>query len=213
MLKELFSVILIGCMCSNVAHAYIPVVDPTSIAKTVEEGLARAKEAADNLQQLKTQYEQSIKYAEDQKKRLEGFTDFSRGFDTASSYMRGSLKDIDSDSQIGLDSLRKKYSLTSSDANTQRRYDAVLKQINFYEQFNKSMYKRAERVQSLQSLFASATTPQQKADIANQLSIEKMTIELQLKQYELASNQMSVDENARQEQARNEWLSSHSYKR
>ncbi len=76
--------------------------------------------------------------------------------------MRGSLKDIDSDSQIGLDSLRKKYSLTSSDANTQRRYDAVLKQINFYEQFNKSMYKRAERVQSLQSLFANATTPQQK---------------------------------------------------
>ncbi len=68
MLKELFSVILIGCMCSNVAHAYIPVVDPTSIAKTVEEGLARAKEAADNLQQLKTQYEQSIKYAEDQKR-------------------------------------------------------------------------------------------------------------------------------------------------
>ncbi|HFN8163292.1 TPA: type IV secretion system protein, partial [Escherichia coli] len=51
----------------------IPVVDVTAIAKTVEEGLNRAAEAARQLEQLKQQYEQTIKYAEEQKKRLEGF--------------------------------------------------------------------------------------------------------------------------------------------
>ena len=59
----------------------IPVVDVTAIiAKTVEEGLNRAAEAARQLEQLKQQYEQTIRYAEEQKKRLEGFTDFSNGF-------------------------------------------------------------------------------------------------------------------------------------
>ena len=56
----------------------IPVVDVTAIAKTVEEGLNRAAEAARQLEQLKQQYEQTIRYAEEQKKRLEGFTDFSK---------------------------------------------------------------------------------------------------------------------------------------
>ncbi|EBY1626376.1 conjugal transfer protein TrbJ, partial [Salmonella enterica subsp. enterica serovar Kentucky] len=58
----------------------IPVVDVAAIAKTVEEGLNRAAEAARQLEQLKQQYEQTIRYAEEQKKRLEGFTDFSNGF-------------------------------------------------------------------------------------------------------------------------------------
>ncbi|WP_430733557.1 type IV secretion system protein [Escherichia coli] len=72
----------------------IPVVDVTAIAKTVEEGLNRAAEAARQLEQLKQQYEQTIRYAEEQKKRLEGFTDFSNGFDSASSYMKDSLSTI-----------------------------------------------------------------------------------------------------------------------
>ncbi|WP_250555681.1 type IV secretion system protein, partial [Escherichia coli] len=39
----------------------IPVVDVAAIAKTVEEGLNRAAEAARQLEQLKQQYEQTIR--------------------------------------------------------------------------------------------------------------------------------------------------------
>ncbi|MEF4107750.1 type IV secretion system protein, partial [Escherichia coli] len=172
---------------------------PASIAKTVEEGISRAKEAAANLQQLKEQYEQTIKYAEEQKRRLEGFTDFSNGFDTASSYMKNSLNDIASESHTGLDDLRKKYALSSTDSAAQNRYDAVLQKINFYEQFNKSLQQRAERVQTLQGLFSSAQTPQQKTDLANQLNTEKLTLEMQIKQYDLAERQMEASEAARKE--------------
>lgn len=174
---KVIHICLLAILSSFNAVAAIPVVDPASIAKTVEEGINRAKEAAANLQQLKEQYEQTIKYAEEQKRRLEGFTDFSNGFDTASSYMKNSLNDIASESHIGLDDLRKKYTLSSTDSSAQNRYDAVLQKINFYEQFNKSLQQRAERVQTLQGLFSSAQTPQQKTDLANQLNTEKLTLE------------------------------------
>ncbi|EFD1199109.1 type IV secretion system s family protein, partial [Escherichia coli 99.1805] len=87
-MKSVYSYILfiLSLFITHNAIAAIPVVDPASIAKTVEEGVTRAKEAAANLQQLKEQYEQTIKYAEEQKRRLEGFTDFSNGFDSAESY-------------------------------------------------------------------------------------------------------------------------------
>ncbi|EFA9346573.1 MULTISPECIES: type IV secretion system protein [Escherichia] len=196
---KLIYICLLVALSSFNAVAAIPVVDPASIAKTVEEGISRAKEAAANLQQLKEQYEQTIKYAEEQKRRLEGFTDFSNGFDTASSYMRNSLNDIASESHIGLDSLRKKYALSSTDSAAQNRYDAVLQKINFYEQFNKSLQQRAERVQTLQGLFSSAQTPQQKTDLANQLNTEKLTLEMQIKQYDLAERQMEASEAARKE--------------
>ncbi|HFV2116416.1 TPA: type IV secretion system protein [Escherichia coli] len=196
---KLIYICLLVALSSFNAVAAIPVVDPASIAKTIEEGISRAKEAAANLQQLKEQYEQTIKYAEEQKRRLEGFTDFSNGFDTASSYMRNSLNDIASESHIGLDSLRKKYALSSTDSAAQNRYDAVLQKINFYEQFNKSLQQRAERVQTLQGLFSSAQTPQQKTDLANQLNTEKLTLEMQIKQYDLAERQMEASEAARKE--------------
>ena len=196
---KLIHICLLTILSSFNAVAAIPVVDPASIAKTVEEGINRAKEAAANLQQLKEQYEQTIKYAEEQKRRLEGFTDFSNGFDTVSSYMKNSLNDIASESHMGLDNLRKKYALSSTDSSAQNRYDAVLQKINFYEQFNKSLQQRAERVQTLQGLFSSAQTPQQKTDLANQLNTEKLTLEMQIKQYDLAERQMEASEAARKE--------------
>lgn len=196
---KLIHICLLTILSSFNAVAAISVVDPASIAKTVEEGINRAKEAAANLQQLKEQYEQTIKYAEEQKRRLEGFTDFSNGFDTASSYMKNSLNDIASESHMGLDNLRKKYALSSTDSSAQNRYDAVLQKINFYEQFNKSLQQRAERVQTLQGLFSSAQTPQQKTDLANQLNTEKLTLEMQIKQYDLAERQMEASEAARKE--------------
>lgn len=140
----------------------IPVVDVTAIAKTVEEGLNRAAEAARQLEQLKQQYEQTIKYAEEQKKRLEGFTDFSNGFNDASNYMKDSLSTITDSAKSDLNSLRSQYNLSSDVVETQQRYDAILAKIKFYENFNTQMQERAKRLTNLQKEFSNADTPQKK---------------------------------------------------
>ncbi|UCQ29634.1 type IV secretion system protein (plasmid) [Edwardsiella tarda] len=184
----------------------IPVVDVAAIAKTVEEGLIRAKEAANQLAKLKEQYEQSVKYAEDQKKRLEGFTDFSGGFDSASSYMKDSLSSITDGAKSDLSGLRDQYGFSSSNSTVQARYDGLLQKIKFYDDFNDTIKSRANRITSLQNAFSNADTPQKKADLANQLSTEKMTLDMQIKQFDIAERQMESAEKARQVQASNELM-------
>lgn len=194
----------------NIARANILVYDATALAKTVEEGLTRAEEAAKNLAQLKEQYEQSIKYAEEQKKRLEGFTDFRGGFENYSSYLSESLSDITDDAESNLSSLRGKYSLSSDNELIQARYDSILKKMTFYESFNSSIKERADRISKLQNKFSDSTTPQEKSDIANQLSVEQMTLDMQIKQFDLAERQMEASEKIRMEQSRNSWIKAHS---
>ncbi|EBG4516807.1 conjugal transfer protein TrbJ [Salmonella enterica] len=210
---KLISTLIVLSLTSGFAVASgIPVVDVASIAKTVEEGINRAQEAANQLSQLKDQYEQSIKYAEAQKERLEGFTDFSSGFDSASSYMKDSLSNITDGAKSDLSGLRGQYGLSSNDSTTQARYDGLLQKIKFYDDFNKSMRERANRITGLQNAFSGADTPQKKADLANQLNTEQMTLDMQIKQYDLAERQMESAESARQEQARVNWLNAHSGK-
>ncbi|EEC9863817.1 conjugal transfer protein TrbJ [Escherichia coli] len=208
-MKSVYSYILfiLSLFITHNAIAAIPVVDPASIAKTVEEGVTRAKEAAANLQQLKEQYEQTIKYAEEQKRRLEGFTDFSNGFDSAESYMKTRLSVLTDHSKENVSSLRDKYNLKSESNLAQTRYDSILKQIDFYEKFNKSLLERANRMQNLQNSFSHANTPQQKADLANQLNTEKLTLEMQIKQYDIAERQLASQAAAEYEQNRQSTIS------
>ncbi|EGZ8458157.1 conjugal transfer protein TrbJ [Salmonella enterica] len=205
-MKKKFLALLLAISFNNYASG-IPVVDVAAIAKTVEEGLTRAQEAANNLAQLKQQYEQSIKYAEEQKKRLEGFSNFSNGFDSASSYMKDSLDQITNDASKNLSDVRNKYNLSSDSANIQARYDATLKKIKIYEDFNDNLQSRAKRMQKLQESFATATTPQEKADLANQLNTEKLTLDMQIKQYDIAERQLTAQNEAEYEQLRKESIS------
>ena len=206
-MKKLAYVVLLASLSGQVMASGIPTVDVAAIAKTVEEGLTRAQEAANQLNQLKEQYEQQIKYAEDQKQRLEGFTDFSSGFDSASSYMKDSLSSITDDAKSDLSDLRDKYGLSSSNSVAQARYDGLLQKIKIYDDFNDSLRDRANRITSLQNDFSSADTPQKKADLANQLSTEKMTLDMQIKQFDLAERQMESAENARYEVERKKIIS------
>ncbi|EFH4146409.1 TPA: type IV secretion system protein [Klebsiella pneumoniae] len=208
-LKSLSVGIMLVLASGQVMATGIPTIDVAAIAKTVEEGLTRAKEAASQLSQLKDQYDQSIKYAEDQKKRLEGFTDFSDGFDSASSYMKDSLSSITDGAKSDLSGLRDSYGLSSEDTNTQARYDGLLQKIKFYDEFNDSLRERANRITSLQNEFSRADTPQKKADAANQLSAEQMTLDMQIKQYDIAERQMDSADKARQEQSRIQWVNAH----
>ena len=113
--------------------------------------------------------------------------------------MKDSLSSITDDAKSDLSDLRDKYGLSSSNSVAQARYDGLLQKIKIYDDFNDSLRDRANRITSLQNDFSSADTPQKKADLANQLSTEKMTLDMQIKQFDLAERQMESAENARYE--------------
>ncbi|EER7021109.1 conjugal transfer protein TrbJ, partial [Escherichia coli] len=50
-------------------------------------------------------------------------------------------------------------------------------------------------------------TPQQKADLANQLNTEKLTLEMQIKQYDIAERQLASQAAAEYEQNRQSTIS------
>ncbi|TNV16106.1 plasmid conjugal transfer protein [Buttiauxella sp. B2] len=189
----------------------IPVVDIASIAKTVEEGLTRAQEAAQQYKQLKQDYEQSLKYAEDQKKRLEGFTKFDSGFDTASSYMKNQLNDLTDIKNYDVDSELDKFGLNSSDS-IKARLEGAAAKVKFFDSYNLELKDRASKLESLQSKYNQATTPQQKADLTNQLQTEQINMQYFMKQNELAEKQMEQQDKLKQEQLRKQWMEQHSYK-
>lgn len=62
-------------------------------------------------------------------------------------------------------------------------------------------------MQKLQESFATATTPQEKADLANQLNTEKLTLDMQIKQYDIAERQLTAQNEAEYEQLRKESIS------
>ncbi len=212
MFKKSLISILFSLSLTSVSHSSgVPVVDVASIAKTVEEGVTRAKEAAQQYEQLKREYEQSVKYAEEQKKRLEGFTNFNSGFDTASSYMKQQLNDIADPKKYDIDSELDKFGLNDSES-IKARLEGAAAKVKFFDAYNLELKDRATKLESLQSKYHQATTPQQKADLTNQLQTEQINMQYFMKQNELAEKQMEQQDKLRQEQLRKQWMDQHSYK-
>lgn len=208
MKKTLLAALLTSqVLCTTSAFATgIPVYDAIGVAKTVQEGLTRAQEAKAALDQAVREYEQAKRFGEDTKRRFEGISDFSHGFDTVSSYMQDSLSKITEKSGSNLETMRQEHNLRSEDAKTQEKYDQLLKKIAFYDNFNKAVSDRAKRLESLQSDLRSADTPQKKSDLANQLAMEQMTLDMQIKQYDLAEKQFAEMDKVREEKERREFF-------
>lgn len=211
MLRKSLVALCLSLSIVSISYAGIPVIDAPSIAKTVEEGLVRAKEAAQQYEQLKQEYEQSVRYAEEQKKRLEGFTNFNSGFDTASSYMKKQLDDLTDIKSYDVDSELDKFGLNDSQS-IKARLEGAAAKVKFFDAYNDELRDRATKLESLQSKFNQATTPQQKADLSNQLQTEQINMQYFMKQNELAEKQMEQQDKLRQEQLRKEWMVKHSYK-
>ncbi|EGH9360838.1 plasmid conjugal transfer protein [Salmonella enterica] len=213
MLKKILAntlLFLASCFSLN-GTAGILVYDPTAVAKTVDEGLTRAQEAAKQYEQLKQEYEQSVRYAEEQKKRLEGFTNFNTGFDTASSYMKDRLTDLTDVKSYDVDSELDKFNLNDSES-IKARLEGAAAKVKFLDSYNDDLKNRASKLESLQNKFNQATTPQQKADLTNQLQTEQINMQYFMKQNELAEKQMEQQDKLRQEQIRKEWMEKHSHK-
>jgi len=211
MLKKSIALMLLLLPLSSLTYAVIPVTDAASIAKAVQEGLTRAQEAAQQYEQLKREYEQSVQYAQEQKNRLEGFTNFNTGFDTASSYLKGQLNDLANVKNYDTDTALNQYGLNDT-ASIKARLEGSAAKIKFLDNYNVELKNRASKLENLQSKFSQATTPQQKSDLTNQLQTEQINMQYFMKQNELAEKQMEQQDKLRQEQLRKQWLEQHTYK-
>lgn len=187
----------------------IPVVDVTAIAKTVQEGLLRAQEAKAALDQAMREYDQAKNIGEDAKRRFEGYSDYSNLFDTASSYMKGNLSELAKPDNIG--SLRQQYGLVSNEPAVQSKYDGMLQKISLYDNFNKQLTDNSRQLDSLQGRFSSATTPQQKQDIANQIQLEMVKQQSVIQQYQFAQAKVDEEETIAKKKRGAEYNKAHSF--
>jgi type IV secretion system protein VirB5 len=194
MKRFIAAIFLIGCTYSLSAGAVgIPVIDPASIAQMVQQATATAQQAADQLNQLKDQYNQTVAAAEAEKQRFEGNWNLGDILNdpTLTSYLPDTWTDIYSGDVSGL---RDQYQLKSSDPDVQQQYDSLLSNLNSMQEAYDSTVQRTKNIEQLASYMDQAQTPQQKTDYANRILYEQAQI--QNEQSKVAAVKTMMDQRA-----------------
>lgn len=226
-MKKLFKPTLIALSLAftapNIALAGgggIPTVDPTAIATTISENLKTLEQLKSQLDAINQQIDQARQFANDTKNRFEGNWNLG-DLISNDDFLRSLPKEakdvlIGNSNSFNLDNLRRKYGLSSDNAQTQKSYDALMK----YAERTKTVYdntlKRIKNLDQIKKLANAADTPAKKADVANKLALEQLnfTQEQQaLKQMEdaiksqevIQANKVKMDFSAEFEKARAEF--------
>ena len=199
-MKKLFKPTLIALSLAftapNIALAGgIPTVDAAGIATTISENLKTLEQLKSQLDAINQQIDQARQFANDTKNRFEGNWNLG-DLISNDDFLRSLPKEakdilIGNSNSFNLDNLRRKYGLSSDNAQTQKSYDALMK----YAERTKTVYdntlKRIKNLDQIKKLANAADTPAKKADVANKLALEQLnfTQEQQaLKQFEEAVN-------------------------
>ncbi|HHF3864895.1 type IV secretion system protein [Haemophilus influenzae] len=199
-MKKLFKPTLIALSLAftapNIALAGgIPTVDTAGIATTISENLKTLEQLKSQLDAINQQIDQARQFANDTKNRFEGNWNLG-DLISNDDFLRTLPKEakdilIGNSNSFNLDNLRRKYGLSSDNAQTQKSYDALMK----YAERTKTVYdntlKRIKNLDQIKKLANAADTPAKKADVANKLALEQLnfTQEQQaLKQFEEAVN-------------------------
>lgn len=224
-MKKLFKPTLIALSLAftapNIALAGgIPTVDAAGIATTISENLKTLEQLKSQLDAINQQIDQARQFANDTKNRFEGNWNLGNLISN-DDFLRSLPKEakdvlIGNSNSFNLDNLRRKYGLSSDNAQTQKSYDALMK----YAERTKTVYdntlKRIKNLDQIKKLANAADTPAKKADVANKLALEQLnfTQEQQaLKQMEEAiksqeviqANKVKMDFSAEFEKARAEF--------
>lgn len=224
-MKKLFKPTLIALSLAftapNIALAGgIPTVDAAGIATTISENLKTLEQLKSQLDAINQQIDQARQFANDTKNRFEGNWNLG-DLISNDDFLRSLPKEakdvlIGNSNSFNLDNLRRKYGLSSDNAQTQKSYDALMK----YAERTKTVYdntlKRIKNLDQIKKLANAADTPAKKADVANKLALEQLnfTQEQQaLKQMEEAiksqeviqANKVKMDFSAEFEKARAEF--------
>lgn len=177
MKKVLLASLLVFSLGSNASG--IPVVDVANLAQIVTEGLARAKEFKQNMDEARNRLSEMKASSDHYKKMVDGHFNFEDVLNDpyANEFMAlDDWKDIYNDSS-GLVELREEFGMYSDDPLVQRRYDNQLRQYNAQSKFYKASVERNKKMQSLLGQFSTATTPAAKEDIANAIRFEQTQVQ------------------------------------
>jgi type IV secretion system protein VirB5 len=181
-MKKLFKPTLIALSLAftapNIALAGIPTVDPAAIATTIAENLKTLEQLKSQLDAINQQIDQARQFANDTKNRFEGNWNLG-DLISNDDFLRTLPKEakdilIGNSNSFNLDNLRRKYGLSSDNAQTQKSYDALMK----YAERTKTVYdntlKRIKNLDQIKKLADAADTPAKKADVANKLALEQL---------------------------------------
>lgn len=199
-MKKLFKPTLIALSLAfttpNIALASgIPTVDAAGIATTIAENLKTLEQLKSQLDAINQQIDQARQFANDTKNRFEGNWNLG-DLISNDDFLRSLPKEakdvlIGNSNSFNLDNLRRKYGLSSENAQTQKSYDALMKYAERTKDVYENTLKRIKNLTKLKDLANAAQTPVQKQDVANKLTLEQLSFNQEqqaLKQMEEAIN-------------------------
>ena len=163
----------------GVTASGIPVVDIAGLTQMITDGLARAQEFKQNMEEARNRLSEMQSTADHYKKMVDGHFNFEDVLNDpyANDFMAlDDWKQIYNDS-TGLVELRQEFGMYSDDPVVQRQYDNKLRQYNAQTKFYKASVERNKKMQSLLGQFSTATTPAAKEDIANAIRFEQTQVQ------------------------------------
>ena len=173
--------ILIGMLAFplSVSASGIPVVDIAGLLQMVTDGLARAQEFKQNMDEARNRLGEMKSTADHYKDMVDGHYNFEDILNDpyANQFMAmDDWKQIYDDS-TGLAELRQEFDMFSDDPQVQRRYDNKLRMYNAQTKYYKASVERNKKMQTLLIQFSTATTPASKSDIANTIRFEQTQVQ------------------------------------
>lgn len=214
-MKKLFKPTLIALSLAftapNIALASgIPTVDAAGIATTIAENLKTLEQLKSQLDAINQQIDQARQFANDTKNRFEGNWNLG-DLISNDDFLRSLPKEakdvlIGNSNSFNLDNLRRKYGLSSDNAQTQKSYDALMKYAERTQDVYENTLKRIKNLKKIKELADAAQTPAQKQDVANKLALEQLSFNQEqqaLKQMETAiAAQKDIDQEKTLDQIR-----------
>lgn len=176
-MKKLIPLLLFSSMSYG---SGIPVIDVAGIAQMVKEATVQAEQFRQQYENMKSQLDTAKSTADHYKKMVEGHWDIASLLNDPA-ILNALPKDWKSiyTSASGLNELRDKYNLKSSNPTIQAQYDNELIGFSLTENLYKSSHAIANKIQTLQQKFIEAQTPQTKADLSNAINYEVAKLQSQ----------------------------------
>lgn len=200
-MKNLVKSLIIALAFSTSAFASgIPTVDAAVISTTIAENLKTITQLKEQLNAINSQIEQAKQFADDTKNRLEGNWKLSDVInnDQFLNALPKDARDILTDG-MSIAGLRNKYGLKTDNVVLQKEFDCLMAYRERTEQNYKNTVKRLNNIKKIKILSDAATTPAQKADVANKLAL----LQLEFAQEQTALKQAEDQFKAQREIERN----------
>ena len=194
--KPTFIALSLAFTAPNITLASgIPTVDAAGIATTIAENLKTLEQLKSQLDAINQQIDQARQFANDTKNRFEGNWNLG-DLISNDDFLRSLPKEakdvlIGNSNSFNLDNLRRKYGLSSDNAQTQKSYDALMKYAERTKDVYQNTLKRIKNLTQLKDLANAAQIPAQKQDVANKLALEQLSFNQEqqaLKQMEESIN-------------------------